>query len=144
MEKVFNNKELDKLLTNDNRLAIRDFLKSVNENIKKKVMICKFMEMFYLLDPESPIYDSGLAEKISGGEIFNINTFDTNFWKKYNEQQMMYEAIMSNKIGNTREQCPKCGKHNTTVKQIQDRAADEGSSNYYICNECSHTWKGKN
>ncbi len=40
-----------------------------------------------------------------------------------------------------RAECPKCHNDLAYVWQVQTRAGDEGSTQFFRCTKCSHTWR---
>lgn len=40
-----------------------------------------------------------------------------------------------------RTECPKCHNDLAYVWQVQTRAGDEGSTQFFRCTKCSHTWR---
>ena len=41
----------------------------------------------------------------------------------------------------SRAECPKCHNDLAYVWQVQTRAGDEGSTQFFRCTKCSHTWR---
>ena len=41
----------------------------------------------------------------------------------------------------TRKECPKCGNNLAYVWQVQTRGGDEGSTQFFRCTKCNHTFR---
>lgn len=50
------------------------------------------------------------------------------------------ESKIKEKKGSDLFECPKCGKRNVTIKEIQKRAADEPADQIITCLECGNVW----
>ena len=40
-----------------------------------------------------------------------------------------------------RAECPKCNNDLAHIWQVQTRSGDEGSTQFYRCTKCGHTWR---
>jgi DNA-directed RNA polymerase subunit M len=40
-----------------------------------------------------------------------------------------------------KDECPKCHNNLAYIWQVQTRSGDEGSTQFYRCTKCSHTWR---
>lgn len=41
----------------------------------------------------------------------------------------------------SKAECPKCHNDLAFIWQVQTRAGDEGSTQFFRCTKCSHTWR---
>jgi transcription factor S len=44
-------------------------------------------------------------------------------------------------MSTSKAECPKCKNNLAYIWQVQTRAGDEGSTQFFRCTKCSHTWR---
>ena len=44
-------------------------------------------------------------------------------------------------MSTSRAECPKCHNDLAYIWQVQTRSGDEGSTQFFRCTKCSHTWR---
>lgn len=63
----------------------------------------------------------------------------TNEWE--NESKRLTTSIIQSCIPNTTYKCPKCNEEKVFSYSQQIRSGDEGTTHFFKCCNCGHTWR---
>jgi DNA-directed RNA polymerase subunit M len=86
---------------------------------------------------------------ISGGELTSTVSYDggrgTETVSTYDSSENNLKIMDSDKpveaLPTTNIDCPKCSNNLAFWWMLQTRSADEATTQFYRCTQCSHTWR---
>jgi DNA-directed RNA polymerase I subunit RPA12 len=93
-------------------------------------------------------FSSHLSQFAETDQLPSITTYSSTrpvpLWAKSDEEQAALRAAKDPQRATIEEPCIKCGAKEVGFYTLQLRSVDEGSTVFYECPECDHTWSVNN
>ena len=140
----------NKFLDNNKTYDIeKELFNYSNNNVQDYISKLKYL--FELINPESPLFNSDLVNKINLGQINSYDLINMKpwelcktLWKDILEEQNKNDKIIIDKTPTyTTDQfvCAKCKNNKCKTYSLQTRSADEPMTTFVTCLNCGNRWK---
>lgn len=117
----------------------QDFINLIYQNVQSENLDEKvFKELIYQQTASYLLArEEGQEDKIVHETKEFILYYDSEFFSEAQSAlQEKKSLIFENRVKEGAYTCPRCKSKKMTIQTVQDRSADEGSSNYIICSDC--------
>jgi transcription elongation factor S-II len=154
---IINNQEISEKLEKsifeytNNELTKKGEVMSKAFDMFKKIYLNKSFQLYNNIDPNSPIKNPLLLDKILNGTI-DINNIASmtpqeifpEHWEKLQEKQKATDEFLYLKkpeAATDEYKCSRCKERKCTYYELQTRSIDEPMTKFVRCLVCDHRWR---